>query len=159
MDVQMANFNFNKVILAGRLTADPELRQTSQGTPVTSFTIAVNRAYSRSSENQQTADFIGCVAWRSNAEFITKYFRKGSSICVCGSIQTRSWNDAQTGQKRYATDVVVDEVSFVDSKSESGASYGTAAPAASAAPSFATEAEGDQTAKFEELSSDDDLPF
>ena len=154
----MANFNFNKVILAGRLTADPELRQTSQGIPVTSFTIAVNRAYNRSSEGQQTADFINCVAWRSSAEFITKYFRKGSSICVCGSIQTRSWNDTQTGQKRYGTDVVVDEVSFVDSKSESTSSYGgVSASAPVAAPSFSS---AEQTAeKFEELSSDDDLPF
>ena len=156
----MANFNFNKVILAGRLTADPELRQTSQGTSVTSFTIAVNRAYSRSSDGQQTADFINCVAWRSNAEFITKYFKKGSSICVCGSIQTRSWTDTQTGQKRYATDVNVDEVSFVDSKSEAnpGAGYSApAAPSAMSAPTFASA--GDQAEKFEELSSDDDLPF
>ena len=154
----MANFNFNKVILAGRLTADPELRQTAQGIPVTSFTIAVNRAYSRSSDAQQTADFINCVAWRASAEFITKYFRKGSSICVCGSLQSRSWTDAQTGQKRYGTDVVVDEVNFVDSKSEASASYATpVAPAAAAAPSFASTE--DQAGKFEELSSDDDLPF
>ena len=158
----MANFNFNKVILAGRLTADPELRQTSQGTAVTSFTIAVNRAYTRSSDGQQTADFINCVAWRSNAEFITKYFRKDSSICVCGSIQTRNWTDSQTGQKRYATEVVVDETSFVDSKSEApAASYGTApaaaAPTTMTVPAFASET--DEAAKFEELSSDDDLPF
>ena len=159
----MANFNFNKVILAGRLTADPELRQTSQGIPVTSFTIAVNRAYTRSSDGQQTADFINCVAWRSSAEFITKYFRKGSSICVCGSIQTRNWTDTQTGQKRYGTDVVVDEVSFVDSKSESSSAYGAAPVAAPmsapmTSPSFASSNE-QQISTFEELSNDDDLPF
>lgn len=150
----MANFNFNKVILGGRLTADPELRQTPQGIAVTSFSIAVNRPYSKNQEQQQ-ADFINCVAWRSTAEFITRYFKKGSSICVMGSMQNRSWTDQQ-GQKRYATDVVVSEVNFVDSRNESGFS---AAPAAEGygAPAFSSTE--DEAPKFEELSSDDDLPF
>ena len=150
----MANFNLNKVILGGRLTADPELRKTPQDASVTSFTIAVNRRFSRAnSDGQQTADFINCVAWRQTAEFITQYFRKGSSICVIGSIQTRTWTD-QNGQRRYATDVVVDEANFVDSKSENSGGY-TAAPAYStpAAPA------GESAPQFEELSSDDDLPF
>lgn len=132
----MANFNFNKVILGGRLTADPELRTTQSGIPVLSFSIAVNRKYqSRTTDdngqpiqnpNQQTADFINCVAWRQQAEFISKYFRRGSSICVVGSLQVRSYNDQQ-GQKRTATDVQVDEVMFVDSRGEgsnAGQSYG-----------------------------------
>ena len=155
----MANFNFNKVILGGRITADPELRQTNNGTPVTSFTVAVNRRPSKD-ESQQTADFINCVAWRNTAEFVTRYFRKGSCICVVGSIQTRTWTDQQ-GQKRYATEVVVDEANFVDSKSDNGAARQGSAPYTpetfGAAPSFSNDP--DSTPKFEEMSNDDDLPF
>lgn len=150
----MANFNFNKVILGGRLTADPELRQTPQGIAVTSFSIAVNRPYSKNAEQQQ-ADFINCVAWRSTAEFITRFFRKGSSICVTGALQNRSWTDQQ-GQKRYATDVVVSEANFVDSRNESGF---TPAPAADAYSAPAYSSTEEEAPKFEELSSDDDLPF
>ena len=112
----MANFNFNKVILGGRLTADPELKQTSNGIAVTSFSIAVNRQYSKNAEQRQT-DFFNVVAWRQQAEFISRYFHKGSSICVVGALQTRSWTDPQ-GQKRTATEIVVDEAHFVDSKGE-----------------------------------------
>ena len=150
----MANFNFNKVILGGRLTADPELKQTPQGTSVTSFSIAVNRNY-RNGDNTTTADFINCVAWRSNAEFISRYFKKGSSICVTGSIQTRTWND-QNGQKRYATEVVIDEATFVDSRKESGYT-----PSENNAPAYSGTDSNDnaQTPTFEELSNDDDLPF
>ena len=83
----MANFNFNKVILGGRLTSDPELRQTPQGVSVVNFSIAISRKNNKNNE-QQMADFINCVAWRSTAEFICKYFRKGSSICVTGGLQT-----------------------------------------------------------------------
>ena len=112
----MANFNFNKVILGGRLTADPELKMTGSGIPVTSFTIAINRHYqSKSQEGGQQADFIDVTAWRGNAEFITRYFKRGSSICVTGSLQKRTWTDQQ-GNKRYSTEVIVDEVFFVDSK-------------------------------------------
>ena len=110
----MANFNFNKVTLGGRLTADVEVKQTTSGVPVCSFTIAVTRK-----ANREETDFINCVAWRNTAEFISKFFGKGSSICVTGSVQTRSWTD-QDGNKRYATDIVVDEAYFVDSKNESG---------------------------------------
>ena len=145
----MANFNFNKVILGGRLTADPELKQTPSAIAVTSFSIAVNRRTTKENEAQaQNADFINCVAWRNTAEFICRYFKKGSSICVTGSLQTRNWTDGQ-GQKRYATEVVIDEAHFVDSKSESGAEFG--------APAFSTPREA--APKFEELSNDDDLPF
>ena len=95
----MANFNFNKVILGGRLTADPELKTTATGVSVTSFSIAVNRRFSGKNGEDNQADFINVTAWRQTAEFITRYFRKASSICVVGTIQTRSWTDKQ-GQKR-----------------------------------------------------------
>lgn len=112
----MANFNFNKVILGGRLTADVELKQTNTGVAVAQFSLAVNRKYSK--EGEQQTDFINCTAWRGTAEFISKYFKKGSSLCVVGSIQVRSWTD-NNNQKRYATDIVVDEALFVDSKNDS----------------------------------------
>lgn len=112
----MANFNINKVILGGRLTSNVELKQTPSGVSVCTFSLAVNRKYQ--AEGQQQTDFLNCTAWRNTAEFISKYFRKGSSLCVVGSIQTRTWQD-QNGQKRNATDIVVDEALFVDSKNDS----------------------------------------
>jgi single-strand DNA-binding protein len=107
----------NKVVLIGRLTADPELRQTPQGTAVARFTVAVDRRFRR--EGGQQADFITCVAWRQQAEFVCRYFNKGKLIGIEGSIQSRSW-DGQDGKRQYATEVVVDAVEFVGSKSESG---------------------------------------
>lgn len=111
----MANFNINKVILGGRLTADPELKQTNSGKPVCSFTLAVNRRFSQNNE----VDFITCVAWNKTAEFVSKYFKKGSSLCVVGAVQTRSFE--QNGQKRYATEVQVDEALFVDGRNDAEA--------------------------------------
>ena len=108
--------SFNKVILMGRLTAAPELKQTQSGTAVTSFTLAVDRRYSKEGQEKQ-ADFITVVAWKGTAEFICKYFGKGSAILVCGELQTRSWE--QDGQKRYATEVVASEVSFCEAKKNS----------------------------------------
>jgi single-strand DNA-binding protein len=101
----------------GRLARDPEMRQTPTGTPVARLTIAVNRRFAR--EGSQQADFISCTAWRTTAEFICKYFRKGSMIAVSGSIQTRSW-DGQDGKKQYSTEVVIDEAYFTGSKAETG---------------------------------------
>ena len=156
----MSSLNLNKVILCGRLCAEPELKQTPSGVSVLSFSLAVNRRYQpKSSDGQQQAqqaDFISVVAWRQTAEFIARYFRKGSAICLTGSIQTRTWQDAQ-GQKRYATEVVVDEAMFVDSKNEGGAGQ-TYTPDAYATPSFSSPM-GVDTPRFEELKSDDDLPF
>ena len=101
----MSSLNLNKVILGGHLTADPELKQTNSGIPVISFSIAVNRRFqSKATEGasaQPTVDFFNITAWRSQAEFVSRYFRKGSAICVVGSIQNRTWTDQQ-GQKRYA---------------------------------------------------------
>lgn len=146
----MANFNFNKVILGGRLTADPELRQTPQGVTVTSFDIAVNKPYSKDKEQQ--ADYFRCIAWRGTAEFISKYFKKGSSICVEGSLQNRSWVDQQTGQKRYATDIMVDEANFVDGKNDNA----QATAPAYTAPAYTAPAD---VPNFETLADDEDLPF
>lgn len=105
--------SFNKVILVGNLTADPELRQTNSGLSVCSFSIAVNRRNTKS-DNEQSVDFINVVAWRQSAEFIARYFRKGKPILICGQLQTHSWTDNQ-GNKRTSTEVVADEVSFVGS--------------------------------------------
>ncbi|MBE6662150.1 MAG: single-stranded DNA-binding protein [Ruminococcaceae bacterium] len=155
----MANLNLNKVILAGRLTAEPELKQTQSGISVLSFSIAVNRRYVKSTDGQQAqqqTDFINLVAWRQTAEFISRFFHKGSSICVTGSIQVRPWQDQQ-GQKRYSTEVVVDEAMFVDSKGES-TSGGQYTPDAYSAPSFSSGA--DEAPKFEEVNTDESfLPF
>lgn len=150
----MANFNFNRVMLGGRLTADPECKQTPSGVSVTTFSVAVNRRFGGKDSQQQT-DFFNVTAWRQTADFVTKYFHKGSSIFVVGTIQNRTWTDQQ-GQKRYATDIVADEVSFVDSRSESSgvAQY---TPEAYNEPSFSTP--DNQAPNFEEIKGDDDLPF
>lgn len=147
----MSNLNLNKVILGGRLVATPELKQTPSGVAVCSFTLAINRKFSK--DGQQEADFINCQAWRQTAEFINRYFRKGSSLCVTGSIQTRSWQD-QNGQKRFATDVVVDEAMFVDGKNDAQGT-GTYTADQTSAPAY----NAPQTPNFEELKTDDDLPF
>lgn len=163
----MANFNFNKVILGGRLTSDIELKTTQSGISVTSFTVAVNRRFSGGADQQSQADFINVVAWRQQAEFVSRYFRKGSSICVVGTLQTRSWTD-QNGQKRYATEVVADEINFVDSKGEGpatrqgGASYGAPAAAPYTPASYGGSGyagASDNAPRFEEMSNEDDLPF
>ena len=151
------SLNLNKVVLAGRMTADPELKQTASGVSVLSFTIAVNRSYVSKSSDQgeRQADFINVVAWRSTAEFISKYFRKGSAICVSGSIQTRNWQDQQ-GQRRYATEVVADEAMFVESRGgDSSQSYSS--DVYSQAPSFSSNP--GSVPNFEDHNTDDDLPF
>ena len=149
----------NNAVIMGRLVADPELRTTGSGISVTSFTVAVDRRFVRQGEERQ-ADFIDIIAWRQTAEFVSKYFRKGSMIAVQGSIQTRNYEDKQ-GNKRTAVEVVADNVSFCGSKAESGTTggsrpYENAAPAAAPAASFASGTVGD----FESIEDDDDsLPF
>ena len=103
----------NNVVIMGRLTKDPEFKQTPQGVSVASFTLAVDRNYAKGEEKQ--TDFINITAWRSTADFISKYFTKGQLVAVRGRLQTRTWQD-QSGQKRYVTDVVADEVFFAESK-------------------------------------------
>lgn len=150
------SLNLNKVILAGRIVADPELKQTQSGTNVVSFRIAVNRGFrSRDAQQQTEADFFNVTAWQNTAEFIAKYFRKGSAICICGRIQNRSWVD-QNGQKRYSTDIIAEEANFVESRSgqdsmSGGMNDSFAAPAYSSPAAAAP--------KFEEIKTDDDLPF
>ena len=137
----MSNLNLNKVVLAGRITTDPELKLTPSSISVVSGSIAINRP-ARVVNNERVAevDYINFVAWRKTAEFIAKYFKKGSAICVTGFMQSRMWED-NNGQKRYATEVVVDEAMFVDSLSKTSASS------------------RNDSAEFEELKDDEELPF
>ena len=140
--------SLNKVILIGNLTADPELKQTPNGISVVGFTIAINRRKAKDAEKAQ-ADFINIVAWRQTAEFVSRYFKKGKPICVCGSIQSRSYTDNQ-GNKRYVTEVLAGEVGFVESKSEPAPNSATHIPDTyTAAPS----------PQFEDVPDDGDLPF
>ncbi len=164
------SLNLNKVILAGRLTRDPELRSTQTGTPMLSFTVAIDRNYVPQGQTERPSDFIYCIAWRQNAEFISKYFHKGSPICIEGNIQSRSFTDAQ-GQRRSSMEVVVDRANFV----ESAGSGQRQAPAAAqvqnegvpfnpyvsgdASPAPAPASYGPKNEGFEELPDDDDLPF
>ena len=154
--------SFNKVILIGNMTADPELKQTTSGTSVCSFSIAVNRRFAKAEQGQQNVDFINIVTWRQSAEFVCRYFKKGNPILVCGQLQTRTWTDNQ-GQKRYATEVVADEVSFV-----APANQGEGKPTQQTPPNPANFQNNSQmpsaysgvdNSQFEEIPADGDLPF
>lgn len=101
----------NKIMLVGRLTKDPELRYTQSGTAVTSFTLAVNRRFSKEKE----ADFINCVAWQKTGEFVAEYFKKGSALGLEGRLQVRTY-DSENGQKHWVTEVVAEQVEFVERK-------------------------------------------
>lgn len=151
--------SYNKVILVGRLVAAPELKQTGSGVPVTNFTLAVDRQYSRGEEKQ--TDFPTIIAWRSTAEFICKYFTKGSAILIEGELQTRSWTDGQ-GNKRYATEVVASEARFCEAKKNSETNNTSQDQNAVQGQNFASgwgmPMQGSQP-NFEELGSDEDLPF
>ena len=150
--------SFNKVILIGNMTADPELKQTAGGVSVCSFSIAVNRRFAKADQGQQSVDFINIVTWRQQAEFVSRYFKKGNPILICGQLQTRNWTDNQ-GQKRYATEVVADEVSFVASAAQTAQAAPAAGsaytPDAYGAPAF----NNAPSANFEEIPNDGDLPF
>lgn len=111
----------NRVILMGRITQDLEVRQTQNGTAVLSFTIAVDRSYARQGEERQT-DFINCVAWRQQAEFIGRYFGKGRMIAIEGNLRTRTYDD-KNGTKHYVTEVFVDSVSFTGEPKQNGGNY------------------------------------
>lgn len=153
----------NSAIIMGRLVADPELRTTQNGINVTSFAVAVQRNFAGANGEKQT-DFINVVAWRNQAEFVAKYFQKGQMIAVRGSIQTRKYEDKQTGQKRTAFEIVASEVSFCGSKSETSggmsksnydnqSSYNPADVQPNNMDNFATIDAGDSN------DMDDDLPF
>ncbi|MGN1418986.1 MAG: single-stranded DNA-binding protein [Acutalibacteraceae bacterium] len=146
----------NQVVLMGRLVADPELRTTTTGRSVCSFCMAVDRSFVKQGEERK-ADFINIVAWEQTANFVTRYFHKGSMIAVTGQLQSRQYED-KNGNKRTAYEVVAREVSFCGSKAEtgtSGGSYASAAPAPAQAPVYQTAVPGD----FEEITDDEDLPF
>lgn len=149
---------FNKVILIGRMTADPELKQTTSGVSTCSFCIAVDRRKGKDEAEAKT-DFINIQTWRSTAEFVAKYFKKGNPIVIVGQIQTRSFTD-DAGNKRTFTDVVADEANFLPylPKQENTASN---APAVSVpnAPAYNPFAQNQNTQKFEEIPMDDSLPF
>lgn len=108
----------NRIVLMGRLTRDPELRRTGSGTPVASFTLAVDRDFKDQNGEKQT-DFIDCVAWRSSAEFVSKYFSKGRMAAVSGQLRIRNWQD-KDGNKRRSAEVIADNVYFADSKKDGG---------------------------------------
>jgi single-strand DNA-binding protein len=141
----------NVAVLMGRLVSDPELRHTSNDVAVCSFTLAVDRAFQKSGQDRK-ADFIDIVAWRSTAEFAAKYFRKGQLVAIQGSIQTRSYTD-KDGNKRKAFEVVADNVHFAESKKENvGNSHVT--------PDNGRDKDYPQDdGDFEEIPTDDDLPF
>ena len=138
----------NKVILMGRLTKDPELRYTNNNnTAVCSFTLAVDRRFTKQGEERQ-ADFFPVVAWRNQAEFCSKYFTKGLKIVVVGSLQTRSWDDTE-GKKHYVTEVIAEETYFAESKKSEGAP--SQKPAGGSG--------GGQNDGFFPMNEDDELPF
>jgi len=153
----------NKAILMGRLTRDPELRHTQSNVPVATFSLAVDRGYSKNNaEGQQTVDFINIVAWRNTAEFVSKWFRKGQLVAVSGRIQVRNWTD-KDGNNRTTYEVVADECFFAESKRDSAGG----APASenfgfggNAAPSAPYTSPAPSPSQFEELlDGDEDLPF
>lgn len=159
----------NKVILIGRLARDPEMRTTASGTPVTRFTIAVSRPFTNQG-GEREADFISCVAWRRQAENIAKYCTKGSQVALEGRIQTGSY-DGQDGTKRYTTDIVADNVTFLSSRGNEASgftpnnSFGNEAPSyqdnymTSSAPTANVGEDPFKDFGEEIALSDDDLPF
>ena len=140
--------SFNKIILIGNLTADPELRQTTSGISTCSFKIAVNRKAAKNGE----CDFFNIETWRQTAEFVSRYFKKGKPILVCGQLQNDSWTDQQ-GNKRTSTKVVADEVSFVgnnENSAETKTEPSTYIPTADTNPA---------ATRFDEVADDGNLPF
>ena len=141
----------NTITIMGRLTRDPELRHTQNNTPVAAFTLAVDRDFSGKDGAEKQTDFIDCVAWRTTAEFVSRYFAKGRMAVVAGRLQLRDWTD-KDGNKRRSAEVIADRIYFGDSKkdtSSQSAPYGAQPHAASYSPQ-----------QYEELDEpDDELPF
>lgn len=154
----------NKVILIGRLTADPELRQTQNGTSFCKFTVAVNRKFANKDTGEREADFISCQAWRQTAEFINRYFKKGQMIAVEGTLRTGSYQDKNHSDvTHYTTDVLAENVEFCGSKSDNFKS-GTSNAATRQTASQQTQNNNDNMSygdlsDFEEILSDGDIPF
>lgn len=154
----------NKVILIGRLTADPELRQTQNGTSFCRFTVAVSRKFANKDTGEREADFISCQAWRQTAEFINRYFKKGQMIAVEGTLRTGSYQDKNHSDvTHYTTDVLAENVEFCGSKSDNSKS-GTSNAATRQTASQQTQNNNDNMSygdlsDFEEILSDGDIPF
>lgn len=151
----------NRVIIMGRLCADPEFRQTTSGIPVCRFRVAVNRP--KKQDGSQEADFIGCTAWRSTAEFITRYFGKGQMILVEGSLRNNDYTD-NNGVKHYSMDVLVAQVQFGESKKQDDAPQQTQPRQQTAhkqqpAPQPAATQPQLDLAEFEEIISGGEIPF
>ena len=148
----------NKVILIGRLTADPELKQTTSGIISCRFTVAVNRKFADKNTGERQADFISCTAWRQTAEFISRYFNKGSMICVEGTLRTGSYKDKNHADvTHYTTDVFVDNVEFTGSKNEN--SLAASQSQNQQVLSALQDNKFDDLSSFEEIISSDDVPF
>ena len=163
----------NRIIIMGRLVRDPELRTTQSGTPVTSFTLAVDRDFKSRESGEKSTDFIDVVAWRQTAEFVCKYFAKGRMAVAEGRLQIREWKD-KDGNNRRTAEVVAENVYFGDSKRDgagdagygapaygSNAGYGAgAAPAYGAPPAYGGGYGAGESSGFSEIADDDgDLPF
>ena len=150
--------SFNKVILIGNLTADPELKSTNTGLAVCNFSLAVNRRFAK--QGEQSVDYINISCWRATAEFVGKYAKKGNSLVVCGSLQTRNYTNSQ-GQKVYVTEVVADEVSFAGNKSESNGNQPRVSAPNANGSGYMPSAYGGNSAGFEPINvpNDDSLPF
>ena len=140
----MSCLNINEVRIAGRLVNDPEMKTTTNGTPVVSFRVAMNRP--KRDEQTDEADFATVVAWKQRAEFVSKYFRKGMAIYIEGCLKSRTWDD-QSGNKRYALEVLATRISFIDSKKDGSDVEDI--------PYSFSQTEGN----FEEIEGDDDFPF
>ncbi len=152
----------NHIVIMGRLTRDPELRSTQSGISVASFTLAVDRDYSSRDGGEKQTDFIDVVAWRSTAEFVSKYFSKGRMAVVSGRLQIRQWQD-KDGNNRRSAEIVADNIYFGDSKRDSDGGYGSQAGsyASYSAPAPAGQSQAPvRPSDFAELSEDDgELPF
>ena len=153
----------NKVILMGNLTRDPDFKTTPSGVSVTTFSIAVGRRFAKQGD-EVTADFFNIVAWRNTAEFVANYFSKGKGIVVVGSLQNRSWID-QNGQKHYVTEVIADECYFAGGKNDGEAVAPTANAASLQSATTGSQsgtgqgAINDMAAGFEQIDTNEDLPF
>lgn len=142
----------NHIVIMGRLTRDPDLRYTQSQLPVVSFTLAVDRDFSGKDGGEKQTDFIDCVAWRSTAEFVNKYFAKGSMAAVSGRLQLRDWTDRE-GSKRRSAEVIVDNIYFGGSKKDNSAASQSAPQQSHSAPAY-------EQSRFVEMDDgDEELPF
>lgn len=154
----------NKTILLGRLTADPELRQTTSGIASCRFTVAVNRKFADKNTGERQADFINCVAWKQTAEFVSRYFNKGSMICVEGELRTGSYQDKNHADvTHYTTDVFVSNVEFAGSKNENAQNNNYQSQQNNTYQQPVQQNASDtgfgDLSEFEEILSDGDVPF